>query len=123
VVLCSLLSSVFWLGAWGALAFVSVAARLRKKEEASSRRNQDNFGWKIIVGEFEHTPGSRKFSLASRGDWLWHFQGRPGLVDLSKTLSGTFFRRVHPGSEMAGQNGKNGLFCQNDQKDPNGLVF
>ena len=70
-----------------------------------------------------HTPGGRIFSLASRGDWLWHFQGRPGLVDLSKTLVGTFFRRVHPGSEMAGQNGKNGLFCQNDQKDQNGLVF
>ena len=77
---------------------------------------------KTSSGE-SNTPGGRKFSLASRGDWLWHFQGRPGLVDLSKTLVGTFFRRVHPGSEMAGQNGKNGLFCQNDQKDQNGLVF
>jgi hypothetical protein len=50
------------------------------------------------------TPASRKFSLASRGDWLWHFQGRPGLVDLSQTQGGTFFREVHQISEMARQN-------------------
>ena len=37
------------------------------------------------------TPAGRKLSLASRGDWLWHFQGWPGLVDLSKTPGGTFF--------------------------------
>ena len=75
---------------------------------------------------FYHTSArgpEAKFLVRGCGDWLWHFQGRPGLVDLSKTLVGTFFRRVHPGSEMAGQNGKNGLFCQNDQKDQNGLVF
>ena len=44
-------------------------------------------------------------------------------VDLNRTLIGTFFREVHPASEMGGQNGQNGLFCQNDQNDPNGLVF
>ena len=30
-----------------------------------------------------------------------------GLVDLSRTPAGTFFREVHPGSEMAGQNDQN----------------
>ena len=30
-----------------------------------------------------------------------------GLVDLSRTPSGTFFREVHPGSEMASQNDQN----------------
>ena len=57
-------------------------------------------------GAIQHTPASRKFSLASRGDWLWHFQGRPGLVDSSwiSSSSGTFFRGVHPDSEMASQN-------------------
>ena len=45
------------------------------------------------------------------------------LGDLSRILSGTFFREVHPASEMGGQNGQNGLFCQNDQNDQNGLVF
>ena len=28
-----------------------------------------------------------------------------------------------PGSEMVRQNGQNGLFCQKDQNDQNGLVF
>ena len=31
-----------------------------------------------------------------------------GLVDLSRIPSGTFFREVHPGSEMASQNDQNG---------------
>ena len=30
-----------------------------------------------------------------------------GLVDLSRTPCGTFFREVHPGSEMASQNDQN----------------
>ena len=46
-----------------------------------------------------------------------------GLVDLSRIPSGTFFRRVHPGLEMAGQNDQNGRFGQNGQNDPNGLIF
>ena len=37
--------------------------------------------------------------------------------------SGAFCRRVHPGSEMAGQNDPNGYFWQNGQNDPKGLVF
>ena len=42
------------------------------------------------------------------------------LADLSRILSGTCFREVHPASEMGGgQNGQNGLFCQNDQNDQN----
>ena len=36
---------------------------------------------------------------------------RPRLVDLSRIPSGTFFREVHPASEMTGQNGQNGRFC------------
>ena len=42
---------------------------------------------------------------------------------LSRIPSGAFFREVQPASEMGGKNGQNGLFCQNDQNDPNGLVF
>jgi len=42
---------------------------------------------------------------------------------LSKTPSGTFCRRVHPGSEMASQNDQNGCFGQNCPNDPKGLVF
>jgi len=34
------------------------------------------------------------------------------LADLSRILSGAFFREVHLVSEMGGQNGQNGLFCQ-----------
>ena len=45
------------------------------------------------------------------------------LADLSRILSGIFFWEVHPASEMGGQNGPNGLFCQNDQNDQNVLVF
>ena len=48
--------------------------------------------------------------------WLRH-------VNLSKTASGTFFLETHPGSEMASQNDKNGMFTKNDQNDPKGLVF
>ena len=33
------------------------------------------------------------------------------LADLSRIPSGTFFREVHPASEMTGQNGPNGRFC------------
>ena len=44
-------------------------------------------------------------------------------VDLSKTPSGAFCRRVHPGSEMAGQNDQNGCFGQNVQNDPKGPGF
>ena len=42
-----------------------------------------------------------------RCSWAAGFSCR----SVSKTASGAFFRRVRPGSEMAGQNGQNGRFC------------
>ena len=50
----------------------------------------------------------RRFRFSPR----WGFTCRRlrislGLVDLSRTPSGTFFREVHPGSEMASQNDQN----------------
>ena len=69
--------------------------------------------------------------------WIWNHHRRVWLrhVDLSKTPSGAFCRRVRPGSEMAGQNDlpkgpafsflnyQNGCLGQNGQNDPIGLVF
>ena len=57
------------------------------------------------------SPASRKFCLASGGCKLEQTRMWLGLVDLSRILSGIFFRRVHPVSEMTGQNGQNGRFC------------
>ena len=72
------------------------------------------------------TPQAHEFHLGAvvdlrttcdRRAWLRQF-------DLSKTPSGAFCRRVHPGSEMADQNDqKNGCLGQNGQNDPKGLVF
>ena len=50
---------------------------------------------------------SRKFCLAFGGCKLQQTRPWLGLVDLSRIPSGTFFREVHPGSEMASQNDQN----------------
>ena len=50
------------------------------------------------------SPGSRKFCLASGGCNFAKTRPWLGLVDLSRIPNGTFFREVHPGSEMASQN-------------------
>ena len=47
------------------------------------------------------------FCLASGGCKLEQTRPWLGLVDLSRIPSGTFFREVHPGSEMASQNDQN----------------
>ena len=49
--------------------------------------------------------------LRGRGCKLRQTRMWLGLVDLSRIPSGTFFREVHPVSEMTGQNGQNGRFC------------
>ena len=59
----------------------------------------------------QQSPGRRNFCLASGGCKLEQTRMWLGLVDLSRILSGIFFRRVHPVSEMTGQNGQNGRFC------------
>ena len=56
---------------------------------------------------FFESPGSRKFCLASGGCNFDKTRPWLGLVDLSRIPSGTFFREVHPGSEMASQNDQN----------------
>ena len=71
-----------------------------------------------------HPRQGGNFVLASGGCGLRYIQMQLGLVDASKTLSGTFFRRARPGSEMAGQNDPNGCFGPNDRpKLPNQLGF
>ena len=57
------------------------------------------------------SPASRIFCLASGGCKLEQTRPWVGLVDLSRIPSGTFLGDVHPASEMTGQNGQNGRFC------------
>ena len=58
----------------------------------------------------EESPGRQKSCLAS-GGYKPH-QTRPwlGLLDLSRVPSGTFFREVHPASEMGCKHRQNRLF-------------
>ena len=53
------------------------------------------------------SPGRHFFCLASGGCELKQTRPWLGLVDLSRIPSGTFFREVHPGSEMASQTDQN----------------
>ena len=53
------------------------------------------------------SPGRRFFCPASGGFCSGQIRPWLDLVDLSRIPSGTFFREVHPGSEMASQNDQN----------------
>ena len=95
-----------------------------------SVRNVNCKGLSSFNCDFERTHCTRllhprrRFGFSPQREFTW---GKTRiwlrLADLSRILVGTFFREVHPASEMGGQNGQNGLFCQNDQNDQNGLVF
>ena len=64
---------------------------IRRSRHESPAPAVENFAW-LPVGTFSAKTGHSPDS---------------SIVDLNKTASGTFFREVHPGSEMASQNDQN----------------
>ena len=79
---------------------VSAVVRLASADTALSSGRSE---WTGLL----QSPGRRFFYLASGGCKLQQTRPWLGLVDLSRIPSGTFFREVHPGSEMASQNDQN----------------
>ena len=80
----------------------------------SAKKKRESLPWRVSAqqgtqqdtpgGDFGSRLGGGLHAWAKRRIWL-------RLADLSRTPRGTFFREVHPASEMGGKNGPNGPFC------------
>ena len=95
---------------WRVVAHCRDAGEMAQLKGRSLRRAfsvSGRAGRRLPGGSLRESPASRKLFLASAGCKLRQTRPWLGLVDLSRVPCGTFFREVHPGSEMASQNDQN----------------